>query len=197
MKKLIETTVVFLVIAAIAILFVETIEFWAFMFVAYVFISFFGMVLDRFKKEWWLITFKEYVDWTDKCRADRRGHRKSGIYGWFVKDECFYVGQSKELYSRFVSHAEELAKVRQKEVPSKLKYILLKPFVEHIEWRELEFTKDLDEAENRWIEFYKPIFNCKTPYGKQSFEGTEDDIKDFVEGKITYEDLKKLVFIEK
>lgn len=141
-------------------------------------------------------TFKEYTDWTEKCRADRRGHRKSGIYGWFIKDECVYVGQSKELYSRFVSHAEELAKVRQKNIPSKQKYILLKDYVELIEWRELEYTSDLDVAEDKWINYYRPIFNVKTPYGNQYFTGEQKDIDDYVSGKITMDDLKKLIIIE-
>jgi hypothetical protein len=142
------------------------------------------------------MTFKEYTDWYDKCRADRRGHRKSGIYGWFIKDECVYVGQTKELYSRFVTHAEELAKVRQKDIPSKQKYILLKDHVALIEWRELEITTDLDAAEDKWIEWYRPIFNVKTPYGRQYFNGDQKDINAFVEGKITMDDLKKLITIE-
>lgn len=197
MMNVIGNVVIFAVLAALAILFVETIEVWAFACICYLLLEGIRAIVMKFKKAWCLIKFKEYTDFYDKCRADRRQHRKSGIYGWFVKDCCVYVGQSKELYSRFVSHAEELAKVRQKEIPSNLKYILLKPFVELIEWRELEYTKDLDEAEAKWILHYKPIFNCRTPYGKQSFEGTEEDIKDFIENKITYEDLKRLVFIEK
>ena len=143
------------------------------------------------------MTFKENYDWYDKCRADRRGHRKSGIYGWFLKGECVYVGQSHELYSRFVSHAEELAKVRQKNTPSKQKYILLKPYVDLIEWRELEFTKDLDAAENKWIEELRPIFNVRTPYGTQHFTGKQSDIDAYVNDLINMDDLKQLIMIDK
>lgn len=137
--------------------------------------------------------FKEYLDWYDKCRADRRGHRKSGVYGWFVGDDCFYVGQSRELYSRFVSHAEEFAKVRQKDIPSKQKYILLKDYIERLEWCEIEYTKDLDAAEAKWIEFYKPIFNVETPYGRQHFRGKQSDIDLYMSGVINYEDLQMLI----
>jgi group I intron endonuclease len=137
------------------------------------------------------MTFAEYCDWYDKCRADRRQYRRSGIYVFKLCGEVVYVGQSRELYSRFASHAEEFGKVHPKE----LKYRLLKPYIEQVAWEVVEYCdrEALNERENYWIEFYNPLFNVKTPSGKQHFDGSEKELRAFVKGQLTIDDLKKLI----
>lgn len=141
------------------------------------------------------MNLKTYFDFWEQDRANRRKYRKSGIYGFFLKDECVYVGQSRDLHSRFFHHSENFAKVRPKKIPSNQKYILLRPYIELIEWRALEYCpKDqLDDTENKWIDYYNPIFNIKRKDGQVHWEGNEKDIAAFVTGEVSMDDLKKLL----
>lgn len=141
------------------------------------------------------MTFKNYFDFYEYDRANRRKYRKSGIYGFFIKGECVYVGQSKDLHSRFVKHAENLAKVKPKNIQSNKKYILLRPYVDQVEWKVIEYCKKdaLDDTENKWIDFYNPIFNIKRREGNVYFKGCAGDIAAFFSGEVDMDDLRNLL----
>lgn len=145
------------------------------------------------------MNFKTICDYQDQVRAHRRQYRKSGIYGFFVNDECMYVGQSRNLHNRFLLHGDYFAKVRIKKIPSNAKYILLKPYIDKVEWRVIEYCpkEDLDERETYYIGCYEPIFNVRMPGGgKQVFTGNEMDINQFVCGAVDINYLKNLVIKE-
>lgn len=145
------------------------------------------------------MNFKTIVEYQDQVRAHRRQYRKSGIYGFYVNGEYLYIGQSRNLHLRFLSHGDKFAKVRLKKIPSNKKYHLLKPYLEKLEWKVIEYCpkEELDEREAYWINIYKPIFNVKMPDGsRQIFTGNEFDINQFVCGGVDIDYLKNLVIKE-
>ena len=85
--------------------------------------------------------------------------------------------------------------MRPKKIPSNQKYILLRPYIEFIEWKVIEYCpKDqLDDTENKWIDYYNPIFNIKRSTGHVHWEGNEFDIHDFVTGEVSMDELKELL----
>lgn len=126
----------------------------------------------------------------------QKSYGEAGIYGFFLCNECVYVGQSKNIFARLNNHLDYFAMSDtlggQKTYK---KYKLLKPYIKELEWRILEFVEDefnLDQAENIWISYYSPIFNLETPNGLKHFYGTQEDIDDFVYGLLSMEDLKTL-----
>lgn len=129
---------------------------------------------------------KTYLEFFEHDRENRRQYRKSGIYAFLLLGEVVYVGQSTNLHLRFFHHAENFAKVRPKKIPSNKKYILLKPYIDKVEWKVLEYCskEDLDERENSWIDFYNPIFNIQRRDGKVYFTGDSQDIDNYVSGEV-------------
>lgn len=122
---------------------------------------------------------------------------ETGIYGFFLCNECVYVGQSKNVFARLNNHLDcfAMSDILGNQKTYK-KYKLLKPYIKELEWKVLEVINDefdLNQAENKWINYYNPIFNLETPNGRKHFYGTQTDIDDFVYGLLSMDDLKMMV----
>ena len=101
---------------------------------------------------------------------------KSGIYGLYYEEECFYIGQSKNLYSRLSSHNRPETRLReiknkiQREAssdraPNREKSIKMYEFIRDnsslIKFKILKLSteKNLDKYEEEFISLYKPKYN--------------------------------------
>jgi excinuclease UvrABC nuclease subunit len=120
---------------------------------------------------------------------------RPGVYGFFLCNECVYVGQAKNLNRRLRRHLNrfidsDIIKHR----PTNNKYKILKPYIKYLSWSIIEYVDDfsnLTKTENKWIDYYNPIFNIRTPNGKRMFSGTSDDIEDFIYGLATMDMLRQ------
>lgn len=139
-----------------------------------------------------MLTFNDYAELAERERAHRREYGKPGIYGIFLNGECLYVGKSKNCHYRFTAHAQCFSKKIHKRDEYSKKYLLLKPYIKDVEWKVLEFTTDIDEAEKKWIkEMDNPLFNIQLGGKSQHFEGDAWDIEQWMSGEISYNELKK------
>ena len=101
---------------------------------------------------------------------------KSGIYGLYYEEECFYIGQSKNLYSRLSSHNRPETRLReiknkiQREAssdraPNREKSIKMYEFIREnsslIKFKILKLSteENLDKYEEEFISLYKPKYN--------------------------------------
>lgn len=132
------------------------------------------------------------IDWNQRYDI----YAVAGIYGFFLCNECVYVGQSRNIFARLNNHLDcFVASDTFGSQKRYQKYKLLKPYIKELEWKVLEFINDeldLNTAENKWIDYYNPIFNLETPSGLKHFYGTRKDIDNFVSGWLSMEELKIL-----
>lgn len=135
------------------------------------------------------IGMKKIID----CMNDNKDLMKSGIYGFFLCNECIYVGQARNLFYRLLSHLDNISNVKfLKNDPSNTKYKYMSKYFSDLSWRVLEYTKILDDRENYWINYYDPIFNIIKSNRTYNFIGSDKDIDDFVLGLNDMSDLQKL-----
>ena len=126
---------------------------------------------------------------------DNIAPNKSGIYGFFLCGECVYVGQAKNLNRRLRRHLNRFINIENlKHNSTNNKYRILKPHIEYLSWSIIEYVEDISQLtkiENKWIDYYNPIFNIRTHHGRQIFCGTSDDIEDFIFGLTTMDILRQ------
>ena len=122
---------------------------------------------------------------------------RAGVYGFFLCSECVYVGQSKNLRRRLRRHLNRFVNIDNlKDRNTNNKYRFLKPYIKYLDWSVIEYVDDasnLTITERYWIDYYNPIFNVSRFTGNKLFQGTIDDIDDFVCGLQTMDDLRKLL----
>lgn len=117
---------------------------------------------------------------------------KSGIYGFYLCNECIYIGQAHNLFYRLCDHLQKIATAKNlKDYPTNKKYKYMLKYFNNISWKIIEITHNLDEREDYWITYYNPIFNIINPDGEYEFAGTDKDIDNFILGLITMDELKK------
>lgn len=92
---------------------------------------------------------------------------KSGIYALVVSDEVVYVGKSKNILQRWISHEYNTFCSYSKDYNSKKYKELRKAYAEgrSIEPRVLEFCSDeqLSARESYWVKYYMPKLNSQLP----------------------------------
>lgn len=118
---------------------------------------------------------------------------KSGVYAIKLCNEVVYVGQAHVLFLRMLTHAKNLQAKKLNEAKDYRKYKLLKSYLNDVTLEVLTFTRNIDKEEKKYIRQYNPIFNIMKPEGHRYFNGTIEDIDDFVAGLSTMEDLRELV----
>lgn len=92
---------------------------------------------------------------------------KSGIYGLYFNNECFYVGQSKDLYKRLTAHSNPESRLneykKRKNFTGRVieMYEFIKDNLLFIEFKILRFCdySELNSNEETFISLYKPKYN--------------------------------------
>lgn len=89
---------------------------------------------------------------------------RSGIYGIWVNDVLVYIGQSKNLFNRFVAHQMNTTEPQQKEYYRKM-YVELRKALwagATIEPRVIEYAAvgQLTAREQHYLSQYQPPLNC-------------------------------------
>lgn len=109
-------------------------------------------------------------------------YEREGVCGIFLQNECMYIFSANNIFSGLYYEAKSLVSKPD------LKYTLLKPHIPLLQCYVLEFNQ---LSKPKWLQYYNyPIFNSQTPFGLQKFQGSAQDLADFVSGKITIEDLR-------
>ena len=118
---------------------------------------------------------------------------KSGIYAIKLRNEVIYVGESRILFFRLINHCNKLQAKRLSKTDSDKKYRYLRNHLDNITFEVLEVTHNLKKQEKYYIQKYNPIFNILSPDGLRYFNGTMDDVSDFVCGLATMDDLRQML----
>lgn len=83
-----------------------------------------------------------------------------GVYGIFLFGQLIYIGSSKNILQRIISHVEAAMNLTQNQDARK-KYYWMKLCKQFVTFSMIERTDNYLERENYYIELYKPIFNIK------------------------------------
>lgn len=112
--------------------------------------------------------------WKEFVQDNYSQYTDSGIYGIFVDGVCLYVGQSSNIYKRWIAHARHIDNyilgLPDKELRGKTleKYMCLAGCdLAKVQFKVLELCaiSDLNPKELEWIKNYKPKLNFSmTPY---------------------------------
>ena len=87
-----------------------------------------------------------------------------GVYGIFLFGQLIYIGSSKNILQRIISHVEAAVSSAENRDDRK-KYYWMWNYSDYVTFDIIEPTKDYLERENYYIELYKPIFNIKRKGG--------------------------------
>ena len=83
-----------------------------------------------------------------------------GVYGIFLFGQLIYIGSSKNILQRIISHVEAAMDITQNKDTRK-KYYWMNLCKQFVTFSMIEKTDDYLERENYYIELYKPMFNIK------------------------------------
>ena len=124
-----------------------------------------------------------------------------GVYTFTLCDEPVYIGSSTNLFSRFQTHIMHM-QGKSNAQSSKLtwkKYYYLNKHINQVQFQVLNMydstisKTELEEYEYLYINQYNPIFNINYKYALKQWNGTEQDIDDFVNGIISMDILKNQI----
>ena len=141
--------------------------------------------------DWSGASFNEYPEVADL-------KNRTGIYAFTLCGEAVYIGSSINLFSRLQAHIMHMQGTANR-THSKLvwrKYYYLKKYLDEVQFHVLAvydnpISKDLlEQYEYEYIEKYLPIFNVNYKDSLKRWNGTEQDIADFVNGLISIDVLK-------
>ena len=93
-----------------------------------------------------------HVNTTAKWRK-----KGKGVYGIFVGESCYYIGESSQLNNRISAHKTLI----RNPIPAKPHF---KPLYDALqgknyEFRILEETDNHKEQEQVWVNYYSPLYN--------------------------------------
>ena len=123
---------------------------------------------------------------------------QGGIYAFTICEEIVYIGSSINLFNRLQTHIGHMhGKTNQysSSMESK-KYYYLNKYLSYVQFHVLHFLDkpvfkyQLEECEYDFIHKYCPIFNINYKDSQRRWNGSEQDIDDFVNGIILMDDLK-------
>lgn len=121
-----------------------------------------------------------------------------GVYTFTLCGEIVYIGSSTNLFGRLQTHIANMQGKTNYRNPSMKwrKYHYLNKYISNVQFKVLEFcdktiTKDqLENIEYRYINQHRPVFNINYKDTLYRWNGSEQDIDDFVNGIISMDDLK-------
>ena len=121
-----------------------------------------------------------------------------GVYTFTLCGEIVYIGSSTNLFGRLQTHIANMQGKTNYHNPSMKwrKYHYLNKHISNVQFKVLEFcdktiTKDqLENIEYMYINQHRPIFNINYKDTLCKWNGSEQDIDDFVNGIISMDDLK-------
>ena len=104
---------------------------------------------------WGKQTYLTYYQWMEDAK---------GVYGIFLFGQLIYIGSSKNILQRIISHVEAAVSPAEHNDDRK-KYSWMYSYAEYVTFQIIEETDDYVNRENYYIELYKPIFNIKRKNG--------------------------------
>lgn len=140
--------------------------------------------------DWSGIYFNRYPE-----VANLKNH--AGVYAFTLCGEPVYIGSSTNLFGRLQTHIAHIQS-KMNNQNSKLKwkkYYYLNKHISQVQFQVLNIYRDitkeeLEKYEYKYIHKYRPIFNINHKDALYQWDGTEQDIDNFINGIITIEDLK-------
>lgn len=110
----------------------------------------------------------------------------NGVAGLFLNDACLYIVSGKNIYRRMIRTCH---RINIQDTSESRSLLLLKPYLEQLEWRVLETNID---DKDKWLQYYNPPLNTYNKDALCKFAGTSEDIDDFMHGLTTVADLQAL-----
>ena len=154
------------------------------------------------------LDFNKYnpeIDWSGKYFDQYQEAIKlkncAGIYAFTLCNEPVYIGSSINLFGRFQTHIMHMHS-KSNSQSSKLKwkkYYYLSKYIDRVQFQVLNIYDNtisntkLEEYEYAYINKYCPIFNINYKDTLKRWNGTEQDIDDFVNGIISIDILKNKI----
>jgi excinuclease UvrABC nuclease subunit len=151
------------------------------------------------------VDFAKYnpeIDWTGKHFNQYPEvvnlKNRVGVYVFTLCGEPVYIGSSTNIFGRLQTHIAHM-KSKTNQQSSKLKwkkYYYLNKYVSHVQFQVLDIysnnitKEELEEHEYKYIYEYHPIFNVNYKNTLYRWNGTEQDVDDFVNGIISMNILK-------
>lgn len=104
---------------------------------------------------WGKQTYLTYYQWMEDAK---------GVYGIFLFGQLIYIGSSKNILQRIISHVEAAVSSTEHK-DDKKKYFWMWNYSDYVTFQVIEETEDYVNREEYYIELYKPIFNIKRKGG--------------------------------
>lgn len=129
--------------------------------------------------------------------------QQAGVYAFTLCGEIVYIGSSNNLFGRFQTHIAHMQGKTNRSSASleKKKYFYLNKYLPYVKFEIICFydksisRSQLEENEYDFITRHCPIFNVNYKNGQRRWNGSEQDIDDFVNGIISMDKLKHNIMI--
>ena len=157
-----------------------------------------GLDFDKYNPE---------LDWSGKLFEQYEEiaplRKQPGIYAFTLCREVVYIGSSINLFGRLqthIAHMQGNANCTHSSLTWR-KYFYLKKYISQVQFQVLEFCNtnisksELEDIEYSYVNKHNPIFNINRGKSLHQWDGSEQDIDDFVNGNLSMDNLKELTVL--